>query len=368
MYDSHTHFFGVGLSAAEFFIDKDARTLTLPSHLEKKILIKGFGWSDQIRTEAFDTLCKKYPEKLFCLSYIDGHKSFVSNNLIKKLNIDIQDNSKINSGIFVSEIERDKIYKLLPLPSQEDLTAMALQAQSVFIKNNISKVRHLTGSFDHWTCLKNLEKLNQIKIQIEVFFSEFMGQSLDQALKAFTLTQKENTDLIKASGLKIFYDGSFGSNTAFVSSANNSKPRISKTDLITKMKTVLCDNKYPLAVHTIGDLALEDVLAAYNNLTLSHGKLPTLHLEHAPIFTEKSLDLLKSSKMNCVFHFQPSHWILDIIWYNKNKNDLISHKIYPFEFLDKYAYQYHFGSDAPVVEPTKENMMKGFDLIKNSKP
>lgn len=365
-YDSHTHFFGVGLPAVDFIISKDDTSLNLPDHLLPQKLIRGFGWSSKLSTDELDALCKVHPHKKFCLSYYDGHSSFVSTNLTDELGFTPQKGQKTSCGWVLSEVERDEFLKLIPQRPLAELEKMALHAQKIFKENDITKVRHLTGSYDHWSCLQKLRNEKKLDLKIEVFFSEFMGQSLKAALSSFHKARVENTNSLKAVGIKVFYDGSFGSNTAYVSSKTGKPPRISKNELSKKMELVLIKNKVPLAVHTIGDLALDDVISVYSALSDEHKNLPALHLEHAPIFSKDTLDILKSNKLNCIFHFQPSHWTSDQLWYAENKNLLSPHQIYPFMFLDKLEYEYHFGSDAPVVAPTKENTLLGLKAIEQT--
>ncbi len=366
-YDSHVHFFGVGLSAVDFVIDQNAVTLNLPENLKNQTLIRGFGWSNKLPLKEFNQLCEKYPNKYFCISYIDGHSSFVSKNLLDHLKFSSKNAIPLKTGSILSEAERDSFYALIPSRSIKELKKIALFAQNVFLENGIKKIRHLTGNIDHWICLKKLESRNLLKLNIEVFFSEFMGQTIKTALNALDLAKTSNSKILSAKGIKIFYDGSLNSNTAYTSSFKSSSPRMSKKDLLKKMTFILCVQKVPLAVHTIGDLALQEVLKVYQVLSKNNTSIPTLHLEHAPIFTKHALKILSAHHLKCVFHFQPAHWIQDKIWYEKNKALLMPHEIYPFTFLDTHGYEYHFGSDAPVMPPFKKNTLIGLKLIEKSR-
>lgn len=356
------HFFGVGIPAVQWRILEDSVNLEVPKHLLNKKLIKGFGWSNKLPLSEFTKLTKRYPDKEFCLSYFDGHSSFISNNLIKRLEFVSNNHKTLKTGIIISEVERDLLLREVPIDNSQDLNEMALFAQKIFINNQINRVRHLTAQEDHWYCLKNLESQNLLKLKIELFFSEFMGQSLDEAISSFNKFKNQSSKLVTAGGIKLFYDGAFGSNTAYTSHKNSVAPRCDKQDLKEKMKTVFQNTNAPLAVHTIGDRALEDVIEIYADIGKSES-LPTLHLEHAPIFSKKTLNTLENQKLDCVFHFQPSHWINDQSWYAENKNGLQEHEIYPFKFLYRKRYPFHFGSDAPVVDCSKENMVKGLELI-----
>lgn len=365
-YDSHVHFFGVGIPAVQWQISTSATELKLPKHLETKKLIKGFGWSDKLPLSEFTNLVQKFPEKDFCLSYFDGHSSFLSKGLIEGYDFKGEKHKILKAGVIVGEAERDEILKRVPVDNQEDLKLMALYAQDVFIGNQINRVRHLTAREEHWHCLTDLEKDGLLKIKIELFFSEFMGQTLEDAVQTFKKLSNKKSKLLTPSGIKIFYDGAFGSNTAYTSLEKTTPPRCSKKKLQEKMEYVFKETRTPLAIHTIGDRALEDAIDVYSNMS-DERELPALHLEHAPIFSTKTLKILKDKKLNCVFHFQPSHWINDHAWYSKNKKGLNAHEIYPFKFLFKHGYEFHFGSDAPVVECSKESMTIGLQMIEDDR-
>ena len=362
-YDSHVHFFGVGIPAVQWRIQEDDTELNLPEHLLDQQLIKGFGWSDKLPLSEFKKLTDHYPDKDFCLSYFDGHSSFISKNLVERISYKSTDHKDLETGIIVNEVERDKILKHLPAESDVELRKMALYAQDVFLKNGFTRVRHLTARADHWTCLKKLETEGLLKLKVEMFFSEFMGQSLEEAITSFKDLKKQSSEKVLASGIKIFYDGSFGSQTAFTSLPETVLPRCSKEEVREKIKMVFDKAQAPVAVHSIGDRALEDIISIYAELDHSQ-TWPTVHLEHAPIFSHKALKILKKQKLSCVFHFQPSHWIHDRKWYAEYGDKIQEHKIYPFDFLSKHGYSYHFGSDAPVVECSKDKTLTGLQMIK----
>jgi hypothetical protein len=368
-YDSHVHFFGTGSPAVELSISPEQEEIVVPEHLKDLKLIRGFGWSDRLKEGAFKRLCNHNPDQFFCLSYIDGHTSFVSNNLIEDLKFEVLEGMPIEEvGFLLAETERDQFFKLLPKYSPDELNKMALYAQEIFLSQGINKVRHMTAQLNHWSTLMSLDLASKLKLEIDVFFSEFMGQSLTEAVESMKLAKNDSNKRLKACGIKIFYDGSFGSNTALTSAPGSKHCRINKTELKARMTQILIDHSLEIAVHCIGDQALEDCIKIYDGLSKKvKYNLPKLHLEHAPIFNQKTLQLLENSQLNLVFHFQPSHWIEDINWYNKNSSTLYPHTIYPFDFLQSRGYEFYLGSDSPVVFPSKENMQKGLKLINATK-
>lgn len=366
-YDSHVHFFGVGLESIEWII-KDY-PLNLPDHLKDQNFIRGFGLKASVTEEELNSFFHQYPNKDFCLSYEDGHSSLVSKRLIEKYSFTPQDDFK-NHDHFISlyEVDRDQFLKRLPKRTKEQLKKMAVFSFDYFKKRGIEKVRHMTCTKEQWVVLKELFESDQPpSLSMECLFAEFMEQSLDEAFTNFEFARKNPIKGVSAQGIKLFVDGSISQKTAYMSSLPKPKSRLSFEDLYERMLTVLVKRKVPLALHTIGDLALEMSLKIYQSLSDEYGECEALHLEHAPIFTDESLDILSKTKLNCTFHFQPSHWIGDRKWYGENQHLLKNHKIYPFKELDALDYQYFMGSDAPIEESLVDLTEKGLNYIFETK-
>ena len=387
-YDSHVHFFGVGLSATDWIVQSN--NLKLPLHLKERSFVKGFGLNPDVSEKALESLQKEHPNKEFCLSYTDGHSSLVSKNLLKKYDFTSNSNESKEHKDFVSlyESERDRFLKCLPKRSFDDLRLMALKSFEYFEAKAVRKVRHMTCTKIQWDVLKELYSKNSKshpspKLKINCYFAEFMEQSLNEAYEAYSYAlnnpietgtplieasgasklKASGVSKLKASGLKLFVDGSFGQNTAYVSCFEDSRPRIDYEALKERMSDILINKKIPLALHCIGDLALEMSLKIYSELFDLDQKLAELHIEHAPIFTKKSLSILDSKDLKITFHFQPSHWIKDQHWYKKNKTKLKDHSIYPFNELNKLGYKFYMGSDAPVEESSNDKTKEGLEFI-----
>jgi predicted amidohydrolase YtcJ len=366
-YDSHVHFFGVGLGAVEWII-KD-NNLLLPDHLKRTDFIRGFGLKNSTTDEEIKILAKNYPKTNFCISYEDGHSSLVSKRLIEKYSFSAKHTFK-DHGEFLSlfEIDRDNFLKLLPKRSFNELTLMARHSLNYFKERGVLRVRHMTCTKDQWQVLSDIyNSINKPDLKIECLFAEFMQQTLNEALEAYNFAVKNPIEGVSPQGIKLFVDGSIGRRTAYMSAYKKAEPRLNKEQLSKRMKSIMVDQKNSLALHVIGDLALEMSLEVYHSLTAEYGDLKTLHLEHAPIFTLKSLDLLSKQKLNCSFHFQPSHWLTDSKWYQEEKELLNTHKIYPFEDLDKMKYSYFIGSDAPIEESNNNLTDMGLELIKKTR-
>ena len=368
-YDSHVHFFGVGIGAVDWIIENN--NLKLPDHLKDQHTVRGFGLDSDVKETELSALYNSFPDIKFCLSYSDGHSSLVSKNLISELSFKLSPEAKVHEN-FVSlyEKERDEFLRQLPKRSNEELKKMALYSVEYFKKQGVKRLRHMTCTIQQWNVLAEIYKEESSyspELYIECMFAEFMDQNFEEAIDAFNFARRNPINKVEAVGIKLFFDGSISQSTAYMSSFKNSKPRLSKIELEDRMETVLVKMKVPLALHTIGDLALETSLMTYKSLAEKHEDCAPLHLEHAPVFTKDSMQILKEKKLDCTFHFQPSHWIKDSIWYENEKHSLKPHCIYPFYELKQMGYDFFMGSDAPVEESKVDLTEKGLARIKETK-
>lgn len=357
-YDSHVHFFGTGIPSVEW--DMKKFPIDRPHHLKEKTFLRGFGWKNE--SQFYDCV-QSNPTIQFFLSKIDGHSAFISTNLVERLNLEKDDLLPLKDiGYIVSENQKDFIERLLPKRSDQDLEKMALYSQNLFLNSGINKVRHLTCTEHHWRILEKLEKANKLKLEIECFFSEFMDQDFEEAINAFTNTSE--TELLKPRGLKVFYDGSFGSKTAYSELFKDAETRLSFDQLKNRIEVAFeleCD----IAIHTIGEKAVDESIKAFKEVmkTYSSNKT-TLQLEHCPAFSTSVLNEMKSIPIN--LHFQPSHYPGDKEYLEELREKGLL--IYPFKILKENNIIYNFGSDSPVSEPmNKEQLEKFLEMIPENK-
>ncbi|WP_103106789.1 amidohydrolase [Brevibacillus reuszeri] len=158
---------------------------------------------------------------------------------------------------------------------------------------------------------------------------------------------------LQIGAVKIFADGSFGGRTAYLSTPYTDDPgnvgsEIHDDETLYQLFKEARDAKMPIAVHTIGDQALENVL---NTL----GKFPTVayrdRMIHTSLLRPDLLERLKSPSI--VADIQPRFVVGDFPWVAERIGEERAKQAYIWKSMLDAGIMCAGGSDAPVepLEP-----------------
>lgn len=170
-------------------------------------------------------------------------------------------------------------------------------------------------------------------------------------------------DYLRICGVKIFADGSLGSQSAYcfekyVGSKNNYGIEANSKEEISKSIVKASRLNLPCAIHALGDRAVSNMLDCFE-------KAPTLlygarhRIEHLQMIRRK--DIMRLKRLGVTASMQPSHCPSDVkliekYWGKRGKNCFV------FNTLLKHGIPLAFGSDAPI-EPL--DPLAGIDAAVN---
>ncbi len=250
------------------------------------------------------------------------------------------------SGILKENPAYESIYKNIPYPSKSYQDKYYKKALDIAYRKGVTGVHSFDGP-EAFKYLMELAQKNKTGIRINYYPPP---ELLPELLKTKTVYGTGN-EFLKIAGIKIFSDGSLGSQTAlcfnkYIGSKNNYgiETLTSKSMLAIAKKASKLD--LPLAVHAIGDKAVSNVLDTFE-------KAPVLksgarhRIEHLQLIRRKDIARLK--KLNVIASMQPSHCPSDIdlihkYWGSKGKNAFI------FKTLLNNNIDLAFGSDVPIEQ------------------
>ncbi len=270
------------------------------------------------------------PDKPVMLVRICGHMAVVNTKTLEKTGVVTGENVDYEKG-FVYEEKVGEIWRSLGL-------------EEYALRNIASKQKELAGkgiTRIGWVSAKTIHPLTITQtIKIRYYLSP----------KDFTAWLEKNLPpgTLSVDGVKILLDGSLGARTAYLSKpysddpGNTGKINYDENKLEEIVKHAV-SRKYHVAVHAIGDKALDTILGVYNKLGV-HGE----RIEHASLVRDDQIPLLRRLGVKLVV--QPGFilsdtWILDrlgkerIRWTYRIKS-LLDHEI-----------TIGFSSDAPVEPP-----------------
>ncbi len=247
------------------------------------------------------------------------------------------------SGI-LRETAYQQVYRMIPGPSKADMNRLYKKALEYAYKNGVTGVHSFDGpqGFIYYCGLAESDKVG---LRINYYFpADMLPEMLDSKIYYGT-----GTDFFRVAGVKVFADGSLGSQTAlcfnkYTGSKDNFGIEVTPPRELARIVKSAAKLGFPCAIHAIGDKAVANVLDAFESG-------PRLHfgarhrIEHLQLVRRSDLSRIK--KLGVVASMQPSHCPSDIqmirrYWGRRGANAFI------FRTLIDKKIDLAFGSDAPI--------------------
>lgn len=333
--DSHMHLLGFGRKLSRHNLnnikDKEHILKTIKNLYveEMPLIIEGY----------FDVgITNKDLDEITTSDYIilrhNDYHSFTINSKLSKILF-----GKESNGIINNDFDAKKVVPYFENNNKKQLTTFGIKAIKELYKNGITSIHtddlsYFNSYSETNDILYNLTSKYPIRINTLINYDIF-----DEYIKSYNENKYLNPIQVK-----LFYDGTISSKTAYLNENylnenHNGFSVINKNELIDIIKTV---RKYDkgVAVHVIGDKALDEVLAVIN----SFKKASELdRIVHASLASYSSLNNFNET----VIDIQPLFIKSDIDIINKyiNQKNVL---IYPFkEYLNNNIIL-NGSSDAPV--------------------
>jgi len=349
LYDSHVHWLGTGQIAVglQLFDLKSADDISNikiePPYFRGKWLM-GFGWDQSTwQNSALPTkeiLDKAFPQFPVMLIRADGHSSWVNSIALEQLGFECS-----HSGI-LSEEEHFKAYYSLPALSDEQIQQALKKGMQIFNHAGFTHIRDMTCDEPQWLAAKALDQAGELTLYVQENFLCEHPKDIDRVLSVMENAKPHETDHLKVQGIKIFFDGTLGSDTAWLSRCACATHKFSWTvDDLENLFKKTWSKGFEVAVHTIGDEAAHQVVLAARKVMATNQYTGWFNLEHVQVLRPETISMMKALHVRC--HMQPCHWLSDRSWLKEKLGDLFKYA-FPWGALSKMGIPLQFGSDSPV--------------------
>lgn len=368
LYDSHVHFLAMGSRQLSLDLNNVQSEIELQNLLSKARpnrgdWVYGYGWDDN-KWETKKIINKNILDQFFSqtpvmLSRIDGHSSWVNTTALSYLNI-----SHSHSGNLIENEHWEALVKL-PNYSEVQVHQSVLNAVKLLHEAGFTYVRDMGCSEELWSSLYKLSEQNDLNIAYEGNWICDNIDSFDGILNSALNAKKNQSTYIKSLGLKFFYDGTLGSETAYLSRGyvgenKNHGNKLWNEENLKFVITKCWESDLEVSVHAIGDQAVHEVVSLAREVS-AKGYLGKLNLEHVQMAKPESINAMKSLHVRC--NMQPCHWLSDNAWLKQKTGDLFKY-CFPWEALRLAKVPVNFGSDAPVESASILNNIKA--LVESS--
>lgn len=366
-YDSHVHWLATGdfaerLNLSDLKSPQDLLQMALPSGLP---VVLGYGWNfsetllKDCTRQLLDQWCSDRP---VILSRADGHAVWANTLAFKK--VDLFESSSFSEALLprssdqtplgvAKEEARTPLLQSLPKPSHSTMTRQLMRAQQLFHHQGLTHIRDVHMKPSQWEVALHLESSGLLKLAVEAFAYE-EGVSYQNLIAFVKEAQKsqQTHGLLQIKGVKVFVDGSLGSETAAISEPYSSGSgqgflHLQKDEIKECLKDCWSSG-IEVAFHCIGDRASRLVAESACEVQIE-GHHGCVHFEHVQILSEHTISLMKNLKGVC--HLQPGHWLDDKSWLKEKVGERLWSQSFPWRKLQEAEVPFFFGSDSPLSRP-----------------
>ena len=355
LYDSHVHFVATGQAACEWDLSRltsreDLKTLKPVAENFRGEWLVGFGWDENKwpdpRVWTLAELDAVFASTPVYFSRCDGHSAVVNSEGLRRLGLPA-------SATRLFETDHYRAYEKLPAPSDADVMNYMHRAMKIFNEAGFTHIRDMGGVLAHWRLACELERAGQQTLAVEWNFVAEDLANFDRIVEDALYVRAHETPLNRLAGVKFYYDGSLGSETALLSKPYANRPETSGMACWPREQITECIRKawlagLPVAVHAIGDEAADHMVECARAVS-GTGIGGHLHLEHAELLRPETIQKMKGLHVIC--HMQPCHWHTDRRWL-KAKTGTLAGFAFQWEALRRSRIPFCFGSDSPIEKPS----------------
>ncbi|RWZ59767.1 amidohydrolase [Halobacillus fulvus] len=188
---------------------------------------------------------------------------------------------------------------------------------------------------------------DDVKFRAHLLVHHGVIEQVDQEGLGF----KKGTDFVELGALKIFSDGALGGRTAWLRDEYSDDPgnfgvAIHTEESLDQLVSEARKRKMPVAVHAIGDGAVEAVAQAIEKQPLDTGERD--RIIHAQILSPDLIQRLQN--LNVVLDLQPTFVASDFPWVIERLGNVRLKNSYSWKTLLDAGIMCAGGSDAPIEE------------------
>ncbi|RSL32939.1 amidohydrolase [Salibacterium salarium] len=369
--DSHLHMIGLGETMLSLDLSDCSSAYEMKRALQERAQslepdqwLVGEGWNENNfsdrkifhRTE----LDEIAPNNPVLLTRICRHASLVNSAALKKADI-TKETIDPDGGIIVRDYEgeatgylldqaADLVKSIQPPVSDELLRAALHTAVSSMLQQGLTgghtEDLNYYGSF-HRTFRTFQDVINEHQLKFRT--NLLVHHEVLHDMQEYGYEFGRITDYLSFGAVKIFADGAIGGRTALLRSPYNDAPETSGVAIQSKAGLKKIVNKartanMPVAVHVIGDLALEFAIEALEEYPPPEGEKD--RLIHAQVTPPDLVDRLKN--LAVTFDLQPRFVLSDFPWVEERLGQERLRHAFAWKTLLHAGLDCAGSSDAPI--------------------
>jgi len=295
--------------------------------------IEGFGYDEskypEGRGPTADDLDQVSATQPVFVQRCDGHSSVCNHRALELAGITHDtpdpagasygrdDDGRLN-GLLIESNATGSVAAAIPAPDEAQQVRNLAQLNEHFVERGIVALGDLLATMIP-TPLRTFREAEKRGLQVQCAL--YYGWSPIGEVDVPDLTDDDRTGRIKIAGLKLFMDGAYSNRTAWTEdeypgSCDHGMHTLADEDLRDAVNWAR-RNHIQVAVHAMGDRALNHVLDMFADEEPWMGDLPSIRLEHATLFSPAMIDRMNAARMSFA---------------------VVSHSIFLFAEYDSYEH------------------------------
>jgi len=247
------------------------------------------------------------------------------------------------TGILL-ENAQDLVARCIPKLDEKELLRIFEKACRKAVKKGLTTVHSIINDALDVSILCELYRQNKLKLRVRLIVPVDYLEEVDKMV-AF------KNDRIRLGGIKIFADGSLGAHTAalrnpYTDDKTTEGILVYPNRELERILFKVNEKGHQIAVHAIGDKAIERVLDAFEKILRISGRKNHRHrIEHASVLNEKLIRQMK--KLGIIASVQP-HFIVSDFWIIRRLGVRRARWTYALKSLIRNGVVVCGGSDCPI--------------------
>src|SRR6266487_4532786 len=299
----------------------------------------------------------------------DGHLLWVNSLALKRANITadtpepgngaiLRDGSGEPTGILQEQGATQLVYDVIDESNPELTRTLVLRLLSELQKSGITTIHDIEG-MDALRLFQELRDEGKLGVRVQMILPRQVLPELRKKRSSRRLEGSKADDMLSVGGIKIFADGTLGSQTAamlegFEGNPNNRGILTLSEQAMNETVSAAAEMGISIAIHAIGDRAAHVALNAIENAQQhlsARGRTPRkasglrYRLEHVQLITPEDLERMR--RLGVVASVQPYHAVADRdiaerYWGKRHR------RAYAYRTMQQMGIPLALGSDAPV--------------------